>query len=256
MNGAGEPGAAPDGRPLPLIRVEAVTKIYELGEASIPALREVSFDVETGEHVAVVGASGSGKSTLMNILGCLDRPSSGRVTFSGTDTGTLDAAGLAHFRNVSVGFVFQSFNLLPRFTALQNVALPLVYRDCPREERLARAEQALARVGLADRLDHRPSQLSGGQQQRVAIARALVGDPSLLLADEPSGALDSATAAEILDMLDRLHREGMSIIVVTHDDAVAARARRRITLKDGRMLSDRRSAAPGPPRIEAGAGAG
>jgi putative ABC transport system ATP-binding protein len=224
----------------PLIELVEVRKDYRLGAAVVPALRGVTLRIDRNEYVAIMGPSGSGKSTLMNILGCLDTPSSGRYRLNGQDVAGLDDAALARIRNREIGFVFQSFHLLPRATARENVELPLVYAGVPRAERRRRAEEALAAVDLADRLHHRPNELSGGQRQRVAIARALVTRPSLLLADEPTGNLDSHTSAEILALFDRLHADGQTVILVTHEPDVAAHAHRILTLRDGRIESDRR----------------
>ncbi len=221
-----------------MIELRDVHKTYRMGELEICALCGVSLDVAQGELIAVMGPSGSGKSTLMNVIGCLDRPTSGAYRFGDREIGGMDDDELAHMRNARIGFVFQSFNLLNRFTALQNVAMPLVYSGVPSRERPLRARPVLERVGLGDRLDHRPSELSGGQQQRVAIARALVNDPPLLLADEPTGNLDSRSGAEVLDIITDLNRRGVTVMIVTHDRDVAARCRRVITLKDGRVTSD------------------
>ena len=222
-----------------LVEATDVTRTYGSpgGEALVHALRGVSFAIEPGEYVAILGPSGSGKSTLLHLLGALDRPSAGTVRFGGRDVAAMDDTELATLRNRSVGFVFQSFHLLPRLDALANVALPLVYRGLPRAERRARATAALAAVGLTDRAAHRPSQLSGGQQQRVAIARALVGDPALILADEPTGNLDTGTGAEVLELLARLRSErGTALVVITHDAAIAAAADRHIIVRDGLIL--------------------
>jgi putative ABC transport system ATP-binding protein len=212
-----------------------VTKRYDLDGVSVEALRGVSMAVEEGGYVAVMGPSGSGKSTLMHLLGGLDRPTTGTVRLGGVDVATLSADAMAKVRNETIGFVFQAFQLLPRTTALGNVALPLVYRGVPRRDRRARAEAALTAVGMAHRLAHRPGQLSGGEQQRVAIARALVGDPLVVLADEPTGNLDSRNGAEILALLDDLHRTGSTVVTITHDPAVARAFPRRIALRDGRV---------------------
>lgn len=227
-----------DHSPMPLISLRNVSKNHYMGDNIINALKSVSMEIDPGDHVAIIGASGSGKSTLMNIMGCLDRPTSGKLFVSGRDTDEFDVGGLARFRNETVGFVFQSFNLMPRLTALENVALPLIYRGVSRAMRFTNAATALVKVGLGDRLDHRPSQLSGGQQQRVAIARALVGNPSLLLTDEPSGALDSRTSQEVLDILDVVNHAGTALVVVTHDSSVACRARRLIEIHDGVIVRD------------------
>jgi putative ABC transport system ATP-binding protein len=216
-----------------LIEMQDLMKVYELGEEKVHALRGVNLMVSHGEYLAVMGPSGSGKSTLMNIIGCLDTPTSGRYILDGTPVETMTDDELAAIRNKKIGFVFQTFNLLARTTALHNVELPLIYARVPRAERRARAEQVLKDVGLADRMQHQPNELSGGQRQRVAIARALVNKPSLLLADEPTGNLDSKTGREILDLFRDLSSRGNSIILVTHEDDVAREARRVIHLKDG-----------------------
>ncbi len=223
----------------PLIALRDVWKVYALGDLEVQALRGVNLDIAAGEFVAVMGASGSGKSTLMNLLGCLDRPTRGRVLVAGVDTGGLAADERAELRNRRIGFVFQNFNLLPRTSAVENVELPMVYGDTPFGEERARAVAALAAVGLADRANHLPNQLSGGQQQRVAIARALVNRPTLLLADEPTGNLDSQTTGEIMQIVARLHREqGLTVILVTHEPDVASWAERVITFRDGVIVSD------------------
>lgn len=216
-----------------------VSRVYKSGDETLYALREVNVRIEAGQFVAIVGASGSGKSTMMNILGALDRPSSGEYRLEGTPVQTLSDARLSQLRNKKIGFVFQSFNLLPRYTAVQNVEVPLAYANVPTRERHERAVEALTRVGLKDRLSHRPTQLSGGQQQRVAIARAIVTRPVLLLADEPTGALDTDTTHQILDLLHELHDQGMTLVLVTHEAEVAAHAQRVITMRDGRVQSDR-----------------
>jgi putative ABC transport system ATP-binding protein len=223
-----------------LIRVEDLHKDYVLGDTVVRALDGVSLAIDAGEFVAVMGPSGSGKSTFMNVLGCLDRPTSGAYRLAGEDVAHMDADRLAAVRNRRIGFVFQQFNLLPRTSALENVELPLIYAGVPARERRRRALERLAAVGLAERADHHPSQLSGGQQQRVAIARALVNDPSLILADEPTGSLDSRTGVEIMALLQRLNAAGMTIVVVTHERDIAAYASRLIAFRDGRVRSDTR----------------
>ncbi|HLK12611.1 MAG TPA: ABC transporter ATP-binding protein [Candidatus Binatia bacterium] len=231
----------------PLIVIRDLWRIYHVGDLEVAALRGVSLDVRAGEFVAVMGASGSGKSTFMNLLGCLDQPTRGSYRLAGRDVATLSADERAHIRNRRIGFVFQSFNLLPRTTALENVELPLVYGNVPLGEQRVRARAALAAMGLAEWENHVPSQLSGGQQQRVAIARALVNRPSLLLADEPTGNLDTATSVEIMEVLRRLHRdEGLTIVLVTHEADIAAYAERLITFRDGRIVAD-------VPRVEGAA---
>jgi len=220
------------------IRVEDVHKVYAMGETRVHALRGVSLEIESGGFVAIMGASGSGKSTLMNILGCLDRPTSGRYELDGTDVSRLSKKALAHIRNQKLGFVFQGFNLLPRTTALENVQLPTIYAPVTKQERLARATEALALVALADRAHHFPSQMSGGQQQRVAIARALVNHPSILLADEPTGNLDSRTSVEIMAVLQRLNDTGLTIVLVTHEHDIAQFAKRVLVFRDGKIRKD------------------
>jgi putative ABC transport system ATP-binding protein len=223
-----------------LIETRNLGRVYDLDAGRVVALDHVSVDIDEGDFVAVMGPSGSGKSTFMNLIGCLDKPSSGQYRLAGTVVETLDADGLARLRNREIGFVFQQFNLLPRTDALGNVALPMIYAGVDRKARQDRALRALGRVGLADRHHHRPMQLSGGQQQRVAIARALVNSPSLLLADEPTGALDSRTANEILSLFQELNREGVTIVLVTHDADVGRHARRLIRFKDGKVIEDHR----------------
>jgi putative ABC transport system ATP-binding protein len=228
--------ALPDAAPAHLIEMHALTRVYQLGPQEIFALRGVDLTIEQGEYVAIMGPSGSGKSTLMNIIGCLDTPTSGSYLLDGVPVETLDDDQLAAIRNRKIGFVFQTFNLLARTTALQNVELPLVYARVPRAERRRLAEEALEAVGLADRMSHQPNELSGGQRQRVAVARALVNKPSLLLADEPTGNLDSQTGREILDLFRELHSRGNSILIVTHEDDVAQEAKRTIRLRDGHVV--------------------
>jgi len=218
--------------------LEDVCKTYGSGDAEVRALDHLSLSVAQGDYIAVMGASGSGKSTAMNILGCLDRPTSGSYQLNGVEVETLDDDQLADLRNRELGFVFQQFHLLPHLTALENVVLPMIYAGIPHQERQERARSALTRVGLGQRLGNRPNQLSGGQQQRVAIARAIINNPALLLADEPTGALDSRTTAEVLDIFDDLHRSGMTVVMVTHEDEVAARARQVIHFRDGRIASN------------------
>jgi len=223
----------------PIIVTQGLTKDYHLGPHTVHALRGVSVTIDRGEFVAVMGPSGSGKSTFMNLLGCLDTPSAGRYELDGEDVAGLSADDLARIRNTKIGFVFQQFNLLPRTTALENVELPLLYAALPARERRARAA-----VGLADRAGHHPSQLSGGQQQRVAIARALVNDPAMILADEPTGNLDTRTSVEVLALLQGLNRAGLTIVLVTHEPDIATYASRHLTFRDGRLKADERVPAP------------
>ncbi|WP_412540693.1 ABC transporter ATP-binding protein [Longispora sp. K20-0274] len=220
----------------PVIQVKNLTKVYGSGEAAVHALRGVSLTVERGDYVAIMGSSGSGKSTLMHVLGCLDTPTSGSYHLDGIDVAELDDDSQALVRNQRIGFVFQAFNLIPRTTALAQVELPLTYAKVPRRQRRERALAALEIVGLSDRLDHLPNELSGGQQQRVAIARALVTEPALLLADEPTGNLDSHSTEDVLDVLDGLNKKGVTIALITHEDHVAERAHRVIRLRDGEIL--------------------
>jgi len=227
--------ALPISQPQNLIVMSELTRVYDLGPQQIFALNGVNLTIEQGEYVAIMGPSGSGKSTLMNIIGCLDTPTSGSYVLDGVPVETLNDDELAAIRNKKIGFVFQTFNLLARTTALQNVELPLVYAKIPRAERRRLAEEALTAVGLGDRMGHQPNELSGGQRQRVAIARALVNKPSLLLADEPTGNLDSQTGREILDLFHELHARGNSIIMVTHEDDVAREAKRIIHIRDGKV---------------------
>jgi putative ABC transport system ATP-binding protein len=227
-----------------IIQTEALVKNYVLGPHVVHALRGVSVAIEPGEFVAVMGPSGSGKSTFMNLLGCLDTPTAGRYWLDGRDVAGLGRDELARMRNTKIGFVFQQFNLLPRTSALENVELPLLYAGHPARERRRRARERLAAVGLADREHHHPSQLSGGQQQRVAIARSLVNDPSVVLADEPTGNLDTRTSVEILALLQRLNRQGLTLVLVTHEPDIAAYAGRVLVFRDGRLLTDERRPAP------------
>jgi putative ABC transport system ATP-binding protein len=221
------------------VSLRDVVKTYVLGRTQVPALRGISLDIEENEYLAIMGPSGSGKSTLMNIIGCLDVPTSGTYSLAGEMVAELSESRLAEIRNRRIGFVFQTFNLLPRSNILKNVELPLIYGGMPRRRRRALAVEAIERVGLADRMMHKPAELSGGQRQRVAIARALVFNPSIVLADEPTGNLDSKTGDEIMSILDDLHAAGQTIILVTHEDYIAAHARRTIRLKDGLIESDR-----------------
>lgn len=232
------PDSASERPARPLIEVEDLVKIYRTGDVELRALDGVSFSVAHGEFVAVMGPSGSGKSTTMNMLGCLDSPTEGRYLLDGRDVARLSGDELAKVRNEKLGFVFQGFNLLPRLSAVDNVALPLVYSGVPSRERSERAREALERVGLGARLKHRPNQMSGGQQQRVAIARALVGRAPLILADEPTGNLDTRTSEEIMDLLVEVNREGKTVVLVTHEPDIAAYARRVLHFKDGRLVFD------------------
>ncbi len=221
-----------------IIRLEDIRRIYRVGNQEVRALDGVSLSVYQNEYVAIMGPSGSGKSTLMNILGCLDSPSSGHYILNGVDVSEMGDGELADVRNREIGFVFQSFNLLPRYNALENVALPMVYAGVPARERMERAAAALESVALSERMDHKPNELSGGQKQRVALARALINDPSIILADEPTGNLDTHTSIEIMRLFEEIHSRGNTVIVVTHEEDIAAYARRIIRLRDGRVESD------------------
>lgn len=221
-----------------VIVLRDITRDFSLGADTVKVLKGISLSVKRGEYVALMGPSGSGKSTLMNLLGCLDTPTSGAYMLNGHDVSSLEDERLAEIRNKEIGFVFQTFNLLPRITALQNVALPMIYAGVGLSERLRRAEEALVSVGLADRMEHRPNQLSGGQRQRVAIARALINHPSIILADEPTGNLDSKTSVEIMQLFQKIHRQGNTIIVVTHEEDIAEHAHRIIRLLDGQVCAD------------------
>jgi putative ABC transport system ATP-binding protein len=231
-----------------MIRLQGVTKQYQMGDQTVHALQGIDLEIERNEMIAFIGASGSGKSTMMNIVGCLDRPSSGEYWLNGREVATMSGDDLARVRNQEIGFIFQSFHLLPRASALDNVAQPLIYRGVPLRERLALAEQALQRVGLGARVHHRPNELSGGQRQRVAIARALVGNPAILLADEPTGNLDSSTSQEIMELIRAVHAGGQTVVIVTHEPEIAEQCQRVVRLRDGRVLSDT--------RVGTGAGAG
>jgi len=229
----------------PILELRGISKIYRMGEIEVKALRNVDFVVRPGEMVAIMGASGSGKSTMLNLIGTLDRPTEGQYLLDGEPVQDLDEFELAERRNRKIGFVFQSFNLLPRDNALENVELPMVYAGQRRGERRKKAKRALERVGLADRMDHLPNQLSGGQQQRVSIARAIVNEPLLLLADEPTGALDSSTTKQVMELFVELHRQGMTVVLVTHDPNIAAYAERVVSFSDGVIVSDETKAKDG-----------
>ena len=226
-----------EGSQAPVAELRGISKIYGSGDLEVKALDQLNLTVRDGDYLAVMGASGSGKSTAMNILGCLDRPTSGAYRLNGIAVEQLDDDALADVRNRSLGFVFQQFHLLGHASAMENVMLPMIYAGVPKDERIERAQTALSRVGLAQRLENKPNQLSGGQQQRVAIARAIINRPSLLLADEPTGALDSSTTAEVLELFDELHQQGITLVMVTHEDDVAARAQRIARFQDGRVLT-------------------
>lgn len=228
-----------------LIKIKKLDKDYVMGDIVVPALMDININIAQNEYVAIMGPSGSGKSTLMNILGCLDTPSRGEYLFNGVDVNSLDDDHLSIMRNKEIGFIFQTFNLLPKLSSLHNVELPLIYAGYSKDERFERAREALRRVGLEDRMMHKPSELSGGQRQRVAVARALVTKPGILLADEPTGALDSKTGVEIMALFDELHREGNTLIVITHEREIAEYSRRIIYIKDGRIFSDE----PNPKKI-------
>jgi putative ABC transport system ATP-binding protein len=225
-----------------MIRLQGITKEYRMGDQTVRALQGVDLDIARNEMVAFIGASGSGKSTMMNIVGCLDKPSSGEYWLNDRAVATMSGDDLARVRNQEIGFIFQSFHLLPRASAVDNVAQPLIYRGIPLRERLALAAQALERVGLGARMHHRPNELSGGQRQRVAIARALVGKPSILLADEPTGNLDSATSLDIMNLIRELHADGQTVVIVTHEPEIAEQCQRVVRLRDGRVMSDTRVA--------------
>lgn len=222
----------------PIISVSDLSKLYVMGTTTVNALRSITLDIHKNEYVALMGPSGSGKSTLMNLLGCLDTPTEGEYVLNGTNVSTMDDSELAGVRNKQIGFVFQTFNLLPRLTALDNVALPLVYGGIGKSKRIEKATEVLNAVGLGDRMDHKPNELSGGQRQRVAIARALVNDPSIILADEPTGNLDTRTSYEIMEILDTLHKLGNTIIVVTHEHDISLHAHRVVRLRDGLVETD------------------
>ncbi|MGB3607032.1 ABC transporter ATP-binding protein [Psychroserpens sp.] len=224
-----------------VIEVRDIIRDFQLGQETVHVLKGIDLDIATGDYVAIMGPSGSGKSTLMNLLGCLDTPTAGSYILNGKDVSQMSDDDLADIRNTEIGFVFQTFNLLPRTTALDNVALPMVYAGASKAERKLRAEQVLTDVGLADRMDHKPNQLSGGQRQRVAVGRALVNKPSIILADEPTGNLDSKTGYEIMNLFDEIHKAGNTVIMVTHEEDIAAHAKRVIRLRDGVIESDTRN---------------
>lgn len=228
----------------PIISIDDIHKTYEVGDQLVHALDGVDLTIYRNDYVAIMGPSGSGKSTLMNMLGCLDTPTSGRYVLNGTDVSDMDEDELAEVRNKEIGFVFQTFNLLPRYTAVENVAVPLVYAGIAKSRRLRRAEEALRSVGLENRMEHRPNEMSGGQRQRVAVARALVNDPSIILADEPTGNLDTKTSIDIMRLFERIYRSGNTVIVVTHEEDIARHARRIVRLRDGRIESDEANLTP------------
>ncbi|MDU8885501.1 ABC transporter ATP-binding protein [Yeosuana sp. MJ-SS3] len=223
-----------------LIKIRGIIRDFKLGQETVHVLKGIDLDIERGEYVAIMGPSGSGKSTLMNILGCLDTPTAGSYILNGKDVSKMSDDELADIRNTEIGFVFQTFNLLPRTTALDNVALPMIYAGVSKSDRIKRAQEVLANVGLSDRMDHKPNQLSGGQRQRVAVGRALINKPSIILADEPTGNLDSKTSLEIMELFDDIHKSGNTVIMVTHEEDIAARAHRIIRLIDGMIDSDTR----------------
>lgn len=223
-----------------VIKIRKITRDFKMGQEILNVLKGIDLDIEKGEYVALMGPSGSGKSTLMNILGCLDTATSGSYELNGVNVSTMTDDELAEIRNKEIGFIFQTFNLLPRTTALENVALPMIYAGASKAERTKRAEEVLHDVGLADRMDHRPNELSGGQRQRVAVGRALVNNPSIILADEPTGNLDSKTSEEIMNLIDAIHQKGNTVILVTHEEDIAQRAKRVIRLRDGMIESDTR----------------
>ena len=222
----------------PIIHAKNLTKHYKVGTTIVRALDGLEIDIDTGSYIALMGPSGSGKSTLMNILGCLDTPTSGKYFLNNKDVSDMDDDSLAAIRNKEIGFIFQTFNLLPRYTALENVALPMIYAGIPKQDRIARATEVLEQVGLGDRITHRPNELSGGQRQRVAVARALVMKPSIIFADEPTGNLDSKTSEGIMELFDKIHKDGNTLIVVTHEQEIAARAQKIVRLLDGKLDSE------------------
>ena len=252
INHTATSATAMNGHAAPVIHMQGIRKVYATGKVRVEALRGVDLDLEVGEFVAIVGPSGSGKSTLMNVIGCLDTPTEGRYALAGREVGGLGKDALAAIRNERVGFVFQNFNLLPQITAYENVEMPMLFGQVPKSRRKQRVLELLDRVGLADRAEHRPTELSGGQMQRVAIARALAMDPDLILADEPTGNLDTSSGTDVMSLFEDLWRQGRTILVVTHDPALARRAERVVEVRDGTIVRDQRSAVPHPPRAEAG----